>query len=43
MSWQDLTDEELHEVAKDYATFSVGEWNMMRLVEKALREKNVRD
>lgn len=41
--WQDLTDEELHEAAKDYEPFSVGEWNMMRLVEKALREKNVRD
>ena len=41
--WQDLTDEELHEAAKDYEPFSEGEWNMMRLVEKALREKNVRD
>jgi hypothetical protein len=38
--WQGLTDEEREEVSKDYGPLSGGEWNLMLLVEQALKEKN---
>ena len=38
--WHDLTEKELEEISKYYGPMSEGEWNLMLVAQKALREKN---